>query len=857
MSADLPVLHALLRDDLHWAGSRTGLPVRPDGALRLDRLPAPEVEKAVRLAAPFDMNPSGIAVDGCGRIYVAETAADRLVIEWPDCGFHYALPPAATSRAAAGLFRAPAGMIVIGDTLYVADSANARVVGFLVPTLEARRIVDTGLVQPTGLAIDRDARLYVLDRGLKAVMRFNPGGSPDLAYNAGMRAHADLVHPAFLAVGENDTLYVSDDAADKVFAFDRDADALDALPLPALMGSVRPRAVATSGDKIYVADATSGAVIAFDAGKNALLGVVPGFRAPVAAMAFDALGNLFVKPDLTETHLRLTAQAGCVASGVLVAGPLDAGVESDWERIAVEADVPPNTRITIASYTSRTRTPAPAATAWREVPSLDALLARDSGPISGTRGDRRFLWLRVVVESTDGRHSPTVRQIRAQTTGMSYLEHLPRMYRRDDAPTRFLERLLAFARSVMEDWDADLDAMARRFDPATASAEGLAWLGGWLGLVPPQGMDFAALRALLARVPELYARRGTLAGLRDFAEIYAGVRPQIFEAYQARRVWMLEHTSSLGFDTALAAAAPDGLVLPGQIRTDPAYAGLRGDYYAGVEFERRVDRRTDPTIDFNANKPVTPVENGVALDRFSVRWSGELKPRYSETYTFYATPASGVRLWVDGRPLIDTWNGASPPLSTASGRLLIDGDRWYAITFEMRRRGQDPIARLEWASRSENRAIIPVDCLYSVLDERADLSSDRGAIVDVGSAVVGASGPLSASDYGAMLLAEHAHLFTVVVPAAMCGDERRRAALRQVIDAEKPAHTDYHLCFPEARLRVGFQARLGIDAIVAEGPPPLRLDETALGRDSFLSDAPPGGGRVTARARLGQTTMIG
>jgi hypothetical protein len=57
-------------------------------------------------------------------------------------------------------------------------------------------------------------------------------------------------------------------------------------------------------------------------------------------------------------------------------------------------------------------------------------------------------------------------------------------------------------------------------------------------------------------------------------------------------------------------------------------------------------------------------------------------------------------------------------------------------------------------------------------------------------------------------------------------------------------------------MRVGYQARLGIDAIVAAGPPPLRLGETALGRDSHLAGEPPAVARVGAAARVGLDTVI-
>jgi phage tail-like protein len=604
----------------------------------------------------------------------------------------------------------------------------------------------------------------------------------------------------------------------------------------------------------------------FDVASGVHQGIVPGFCAPVAAMACDRDGTLLLKTDGSDAYLRMTASAGCAAAGTIEAGPLDAGVENDWERIAVDADVPAAAGVGLKTFTSAT--PAPPGTGdWRDVPSLDALLDRDPGPASGASGLRRFLWVQVSLVSEDGRTSPTLRQVRAQTVGVSYLEHLPRIYRRDDAPERFLERLLALARSAMEDWDAELDGMHRRFDPATAPADGLRWLAESLALPVPPGIDAAAFRALLARVPALYAYRGTRAALVDLAEIYAGVRPHVFEAFEARRVWQLagscskeccSGTSRLGVDTMLAAALPDGLVVPGQIVTDPEYAGLRGEYYAGLEFDRHVERRADRTIDFAAARSVVPREGGEPLDRFSVRWSGQIKPRYSETYTLSVAPGGGVRLWIDGAPLVDSWSDAVP--SPRSARVLLDAGRWHVVTIELHRNTPDPAFRLEWTSRSTPLQVVPADCLYSVLDDRADLSARRAPVADVGKAVVGETGPLAASEFGAGLFSEYSHLFTVVVPAARCagsdGADRRRA-LRALVDSEKPAHTDYHLCFADARMRVGFQARLGVDAIVANGPPPLRLDETALGRDSFLGGAPPGGARLGSRARLGEDTLIG
>jgi phage tail-like protein len=564
-------------------------------------------------------------------------------------------------------------------------------------------------------------------------------------------------------------------------------------------------------------------------------------------MACDAPGNLFVKTDLAGGYVRLQADAGCVALGTITAGPLDAGVDNDWERIAVEANVPEHTTVSLATCVRAASTPRPADGDWISVPSIDALLARASGPANPIAAAQRHLWVRVIVESTDQRHSAGVQQVHAETIGTSYLDQLPRIYRRDDGSTRFLERFLALARGVLGDWDTELDDLYRRFDPATAPANALPWLAESLAMPLPDGMTPDAQRALLARVPDFYARRGTMAGIADVAEMFAGTRPHIFEAYRARRVWQLD-TAALGFDTALAADAPDGFVVPGQTPTDPSYVGLRGDYYAGVNFDRHVKTQTDRIFDFD---PLQPIPLNLMEDRFSVRWSGQIKPAYSETYTFYATPGDGVQLWVDGRPVIDSWTGYA---ATGPGRITLDANRWYPITLELHGANSIPVIRLEWTSRSQRRAVVPSSALYSLLDDRADLTGATAPVVDVGSAVVGASGPLAASEFGATLFSDDAHLFTVVVAGSRCCDASKRRALREAIDAEKPAHTDYHLCFAEARMRVGFQARLGVDAIVSAGPPPLQLDGTTLGRDSYLAGESLA--RVGSGARVGQDTVI-
>lgn len=110
----------------------------------------------------------------------------------------------------------------------------------------------------------------------------------------------------------------------------------------------------------------------------------------------------------------------------------------------------------------------------------------------------------------------------------------------------------------------------------------------------------------------------------------------------------------------------------------------------------------------------------------------------------------------------------------------------------------------------------------------------QGAVVGT-SATLGQSHLVRGEAFGAPLFEDLAHHFCIKV---YCAELNRPGALddvRSVIDREKPAHTDYHLCVIEPRMRVGVQAQLGIDTIIAKGPRPAQTG-TML-EAGVLSDA--------------------
>ena len=151
--------------------------------------------------------------------------------------------------------------------------------------------------------------------------------------------------------------------------------------------------------------------------------------------------------------------------------------------------------------------------------------------------------------------------------------------------------------------------------------------------------------------------------------------------------------------------------------------GLRGAYYGKTNFTDLRATRVDPTINFNwgNRKPHEQVHH----EYYSVRWSGWVRPLYSERYTFHATADDGVRLWVDDRLLIDGWKEQSA--ARYEGAIDLAAGRRAKLRLEYYQGKQDATIRLEWSSRRQRRETIPARQLYpGWADASLDMASGGG-----------------------------------------------------------------------------------------------------------------------------------
>ena len=145
--------------------------------------------------------------------------------------------------------------------------------------------------------------------------------------------------------------------------------------------------------------------------------------------------------------------------------------------------------------------------------------------------------------------------------------------------------------------------------------------------------------------------------------------------------------------------------------------GLTGQYYDTAAFGTLKTTRTDATVNFDWG---TSIPTNTALtsgDTFSVAWSGQVEPEFSQLYTFYVTADDGARLWVNEQLLVTRTYMAS--LMEMRGQMLLTAGERVNIRLEYIEQTGNAKIKLEWSCASRAREVIPTERLYSARTEKA------------------------------------------------------------------------------------------------------------------------------------------
>ncbi len=138
-----------------------------------------------------------------------------------------------------------------------------------------------------------------------------------------------------------------------------------------------------------------------------------------------------------------------------------------------------------------------------------------------------------------------------------------------------------------------------------------------------------------------------------------------------------------------------------------AGTGLAGKYYTNTVFSGTAVSRTDTNLNFTW--PGSPIA-GVDSNNFSVAWSGQIEPEFTELYTFYLTADDAARLWVDDQCLVArTFYQGNGEMR---GQIRLKAGHRVNLRVEFIEFTGNASVKLEWSSPSRPREVVPMARLY-------------------------------------------------------------------------------------------------------------------------------------------------
>jgi phage tail-like protein len=328
----------------------------------------------------------------------------------------------------------------------------------------------------------------------------------------------------------------------------------------------------------------------------------------------------------------------------------------------VDADVPPAAHLQLFTFSGDTG-PAP----WdpgADLPFADpgwVAAPRDQLDVIVRSAPARQLWIGGVMRG-DGTASPSLRQMRVAYGRDTYLRHLPAIYARAEPQRDVLERLLALHGSLLGELESRIDDLPRLADPEAAPTNGfpswLSWLAGWLDFPLNEAWADVQAREYLAEAFALYGRRGTVAGLRRYLQLYAGVNAIIEEPIRYTTVWSLGESSTLGFTTMLAPGPAQGAVIGTTAIVDQSHLAP-ADECGVVLFEDVAHRFCVRVLCAELTRPGALADARAVLDRE--------KPAHTTYHLCVIEPR--LLVGVQARVGIDAIVAAGAPLAYAGMRL--------------------------------------------------------------------------------------------------------------------------------------------------------------------------------------------
>ncbi|MDR7379894.1 DNA-binding beta-propeller fold protein YncE [Rhodoferax ferrireducens] len=258
-------------------------------------MPATNVSNvAISCTSPFS-NPSGVALDASGNVYVSNAGSNTVKL--------ITVGTRAVTTLGIG-FSFPIGAAVDpSGNVYVADFNNSALKMIAAGT-GTITTVGSGFSQPVGVSLDAGGNIYVADYGNGLVKMITAGTGTITTLGSGFS------QPTGVVVDSSGNVYVADFGANLVKMIAAGTGTITTLG----SGFNQPLGIAVdSSGNVYVADRANNAVKMIAAGTGTVTTLGSGFSQPWG-VAVDASGNVYVADYGTNSVKKILQSTGAVVS---------------------------------------------------------------------------------------------------------------------------------------------------------------------------------------------------------------------------------------------------------------------------------------------------------------------------------------------------------------------------------------------------------------------------------------------------------------------------------------------------------------------------------------------------------------
>ncbi len=203
--------------------------------------------------------PRGAAVDGQGRLWIADFGNSRLRVFDREGGKLGGWGGRGSGEFG---FRELCGVAIRGDALYVADTWNGRVQAYTVEGVRRASVGD--LYGPRGIAIAPDGRVWVSDTGNHRVVSFDPLLSDKKIVGQKGSLPGQFSSPMGIAVSPAGEVYVADTGNKRIQVLGPDGSLRRVFPFAGWGENVEPGLAIDADGTIYATDPRSRQVAILD-----------------------------------------------------------------------------------------------------------------------------------------------------------------------------------------------------------------------------------------------------------------------------------------------------------------------------------------------------------------------------------------------------------------------------------------------------------------------------------------------------------------------------------------------------------------------------------------------------------------